>query len=196
MFLASIINMKTGIIILFLSFIANIVSAQKYITVNGKPAIVMVTSVEGHHTIRSNMDTAWVNMKTQTLYCRVALKDLDFGLLPMFASKRTVVNRFLTSYMEIERYPFITYEASFPSLQKKELNNGDTIMTKGVLTAHGVSREVQIPIVLTKSDKQLVLVSQFKVKPVDDYKVRATSGIRYRFLNNIKVQVNAVLTEY
>ncbi|MFA6059868.1 MAG: hypothetical protein WC756_16805 [Taibaiella sp.] len=188
--------MKTGIIILLLSFIANTVPAQKYITVNGKPAIVIVTSVEGHHTVRSSMDTAWVNMKTRTLYCRVALKDLNFGLLPMFASKRTVVDRFLTSYMEIDRYPFITYEASFPSVQKKALSNGDTIMTKGILTAHGVSKEVQIPVVLTKSDKELILVSLFKVKPVDDYKVRATSGIRYRFLNNIKVQVNAVLTEY
>jgi polyisoprenoid-binding protein YceI len=98
--------------------------------------------------------------------------------------------------MEIERYPFITYEASFPAVQKKELANSDTIMTKGTLTAHGVSKEVQIPIVLIKRDKQLVLAGQFKVKPVDDYKVRATSGIRYRFLNNIKVQINAVLIEY
>jgi hypothetical protein len=188
--------MKTGIIILLVSFIVNTVLAQKYVTIRGKPAAVIISSVEGHHTVKGSMDTAWVNMKTRTLYCRVALKDLDFGLLPMFASERTVVNRFLTSYMEIERYPFITYEASFPAVQKKELANSDTIMTKGTLTAHGVSKEVQIPIVLIKRDKQLVLAGQFKVKPVDDYKVRATSGIRYRFLNNIKVQINAVLIEY
>jgi hypothetical protein len=187
--------MKTGIIILLFTLIMPAAFAQKYITAGGKPAVVIATSVEGHHTVKSSIDTAWVNMKTRTLYCRVALKELNFGLLPMFASKRTVVDRFLTSYMEIEKYPFIIYEASFSALQKNDLNHGDTIMTKGILTAHGISKEVQIPVILTKKDKELTLYSQFKVKPVDDYKVRATSGIRYRFLNDVKVLVSAVLTE-
>jgi hypothetical protein len=187
--------MKAGIIILLFSLIVPTALAQKYAAGSGKPAIVIATSVEGHHTVKSSIDTAWVNIKTRTLYCRIALKELNFGLLPMFASKRTVIDRFLTSYMEIEKHPFITYEASFSTLQKKGLNHVDTIMTKGILTAHGVSKEVQIPVILTKKDKELTLYSQFKVKPVDDYKVRATSGIRYRFLNDVKVLVSAVLTE-
>jgi hypothetical protein len=186
--------MRSGIIIL-LSIINFTAAAQKYSAGKGQSGAVIITSIEGHQTVRGGMDTAWVNMKTRTLYCRIALKDFNFGVLPMFASKRTVVNRFLTSYMEIEKHPFITYEASFSSTQKKNLNNGDTIMTKGMLTAHGISKEVQIPVVLTRKDNQLILHSQFKVKPVDDYKVRATSGIRYRFLNNVMVQVNAVLEE-
>jgi hypothetical protein len=187
--------MKSGISIILLSIINFTVAAQKYSAGKGQPTAVIVTSIEGHHTVKSGMDTAWVNMKTQTLYCRIALKDLNFGLLPMLASKRTVVDRFLTSYMEMDKYPFITYEASFTNAQKKELSNGDTIMTKGILTAHGVSKEIRIPVVLTRKDKQLIFHSQFNVKPVDDYKVRATSGIRYRFLNNVMVQVNAVLEE-
>jgi hypothetical protein len=187
--------MRSGIIIILLSIINFTVAAQKYSAGKAQPTAVIVTSIEGHHTVKSGMDTAWVNMKTRTLYCRVALKDLNFGLLPMYASKRTVVDRFLTSYMEMEKYPFIIYEASFSGVQKKGLNSGDTIMTKGILTAHGVSKEVQIPVVLTMKDKQLILHGQFKVKPVDDYKVRATSGIRYRFLNNVMVQINAVLEE-
>lgn len=188
--------MKTGIFIILLSLIIPAAFAQQYITGGGKPAVVIATSVEGHHTVRSGLDTAWVNMKTRTLYCRVALKELNFGLLPIFASKRTVVDRFLTSYMEIEKYPFITYEASFSVAQKRSLNHGDTVMTKGLLTAHGISKEVQIPVIFTRKDKELMLYSQFKVKPVDDYKVRATSGLRYRFLNDIKVLVSAVLTEH
>lgn len=187
--------MRSGIIILLLSIISFPLAAQKYIAGKGQPAAVIITSVEGHHTIRGDIDSAWVNTKTRTLFCRIALRDLNFGLLPMFTSKRTVVDRFLTSYMEIEKYPFITYEASLPALLQKSTAGSDTIMTKGILTAHGVSKEVQIPIVLAKTNNQLILNSQFKVKPVDDYNVRATSGIRYRFLNNIKVQVSAVLIE-
>jgi hypothetical protein len=187
--------MRSGIITLLLSIINFTVAAQRYSAGKGQPVAVTATSVEGHHTVRAGMDTAWVNMKTRTLYCRVALKDLNFGILPVYASKRTVVNRFLTSYMEIEKHPFIIYEASFSGIQKEGLSHGDTIMTKGILIAHGVSKEVQIPVVLTQKNKQLILHSQFKVKPVDDYKVRATSGIRYRFLNNVMVQINAVLEE-
>jgi hypothetical protein len=175
-------NMKTGIIILLLFITGHSAFAQRYIVAKNQPAAVTAISVAGHHTVKSRMDSACINMKKRTL-------------LPMFASKRTVVNRFLTSYMEIEKYPFITYEASFTALEHKNLHAGDTIITKGLLTAHGVSRAVQIPIVLTRKDKQLVLYSQFKVKPVDDYKVRATSGIRYLFLNDVKVFVNAVLEE-
>jgi hypothetical protein len=188
-------NMKTGIIILLLFITGHSAFAQRYIVAKNQPAAVTAISVAGHHTVKSRMDSACINMKKRTLFCKIAMKDFNFGLLPMFASKRTVVNRFLTSYMEIEKYPFITYEASFTALEHKNLHAGDTIITKGLLTAHGVSRAVQIPIVLTRKDKQLVLYSQFKVKPVDDYKVRATSGIRYLFLNDVKVFVNAVLEE-
>ena len=188
-------NMKTGIIALLLFTMGHTAFAQRYIATKNQPAVVTAISVAGHHTVRSRMDTACINMKTRTLFCKIAMKDFNFGLLPMFASKRTVVNRFLTSYMEIEKYPFITYEASFTPLQHKALQVGDTIIIKGQLTAHGVSKEVHIPIVLTRKDRQFVLYSQFKVKPVDDYKIRATPGLRYLFLNDIKVLVNVVLVE-
>lgn len=187
--------MKLSIFILLFSLFTHIAIAQQYTTADGLPSQVSVTSVQGHHTVRSVIDSAWINMKTRTLYCRVALKDLDFGRLPAMASKRTVVNRFLSSYLEMDKYPFIIYQASFAPVPQSALTNGDTIMTNGTLSAHGVSRKVSIPIVLVKKNGRLMLQSQFKVKPVDDYNVRAASGIRYRFLNDVGVSVNAVMTE-
>ncbi len=176
-------------ICLFVSFS---LIAQVYTIDTGYAARIRVTTVVGHYKATNRINKAVLNSKTGNISCQLIVKDFNFGT-PLIFQATTTVQRFLEGYMECGKYPDITYEGKILNLQEIDfLTDGTyTVQTKGILKAHGISRELITPVTIIVNNSRITVNGKFLLNPADDYKIRAETPSKYRFFSNVEIVFNA-----
>lgn len=99
---------------------------------------------------------------------------------------------FNENYMESSKFPKATFSGKIIETVNTSTLKTQQVRAKGKLTIHGVSKEVTIPVKLTKSGTKVLANSQFKVK-LADYSISIPRIVSKKLSDNIDVEVNCEL---
>lgn len=108
--------------------------------------------------------------------------------------KSLMQEHFNEKYLESEKYPKSTFQAQLAGFNPKE-KGIQNVTTKGKLTMHGVTKEVEIPgtIELT-SDKKIIIKSTFMVR-LADYKIEIPQLVFQKIAEVVEVKVDFTLSQ-
>lgn len=108
--------------------------------------------------------------------------------------KTLMQEHFNEKYMESEKYPKSTYQAKLLDFdaKKKGIQN---VKTKGKLTIHGVTQEVELPgTIEITADNKIKIISTFKVK-VEDYKIKIPQLVFRNIAEEVEIKVDFTLIQ-
>jgi polyisoprenoid-binding protein YceI len=129
-----------------------------------------------------NKKTAGVfNSATGDIAFSVPIKDYEF-------EKSLMKEHFNEKYMETEKYPKSTFQGKVSGydLNATGLQN---VTSKGKLTIHGETKEVEIPGTIEKQGEKLLMKSKFIVK-LEDYKIAIPQLLWQNIAEQVEVTVD------
>lgn len=85
--------------------------------------------------------------------------------------KKLMQEHFNENYIESEKYPKSTFKGTIANFSNIKENETIETQVKGIMTIHGVAREVFIPTILTKKDGNIMMTGKFIIK-LKDYKIK------------------------
>lgn len=163
-------------------------TAQQYSTRTGRISFFSETPVENIEAI-SNQAAGMLDASSGKLNVQMLIKSFRF-------KKRLMEEHFNENYMESDKYPKASFEGQIAEIGKVDLSRKGSypVVAKGVLTMHGVSRDVEIPGTLAVADGKVTATATFIAKPAD-YEIKIPSIVRKNIAEEISVTVNLVLHE-
>lgn len=160
--------------------------AQKYMTRTGKVTFFSATPMENIEAF--NNETASVlDASNGDFVFQVPIKSFKF-------EKALMQEHFNENYMESTKYPKAEYKGKITDLSKVNFAKNGTykVNTKGKLTMHGVTQEVELPGTVTVKDNTITINCVFKVAP-KDYKINIPGVVENKIAKEIEVTVNSIL---
>lgn len=152
---------KLIILALSLGCSAHLASAQKYTT--EKTFVSFFSDAAIEDITAENTKTAGVfNAATGDIAFSVPIKDYEFA-------KSLMKEHFNEKYMETEKYPKSTFQGNINGYDPNAAGV-QKVSSKGKLTIHGQTQEVEIPGTIEKQGDKLIMKSKFIVK-LEDYKI-------------------------
>jgi hypothetical protein len=181
--------MKKRIMVLIGTFILLSVLTQaqdKFFTKNGKISFVSKGNIE---TIaaRHKGITCVIDSKAGAVQFAVLMKGFEF-------EKALMQEHFNENYVESDKFPKAEFKGQIT-------NNSDvnyakdgvySTKTKGTLTLHGVTKEVEIPGKITVKDGKPQLNADF-VLLLSDYQIKIPSVVKENISNTVTVTVDCAL---
>lgn len=157
--------------------------AQKYYTKSGitefKGSVEAFEPVEAvnHNT------TAILDIGTGEVAALVFIKSFHFDVALM-------EEHFNENYMESDQYPKATFKGKIENFDFNQITEGiNKFKVKGKLAMHGVTKDIEVWIMLSKVDGQIVLACQFKVDP-DDYKIDIPGIVKEKIADTIEINLD------
>src|SRR5688572_8312280 len=155
--------MYNKLIVLILGFVCLSVTAnaQKYTT--EKTFVSFFSDAAIEDITAENTKTAGVfNSATGDIAFSVPIKEYQF-------EKSLMQEHFNEKYMETEKFPKSTFQGKVTGYDANA-TGPQKVTSKGKLTIHGETKEVEIPGTIEKQDDKLIMKSKFIVK-LADYKI-------------------------
>lgn len=160
-------------------------NAQKYGTRKGSITFNSDTQMEKIKAV-NNTVSAVIDAKSKKLQFAVLIKGFQF-------KKALMQEHFNENYMESSKFPKATF--------KGEIIDGDVNFTqigsydvkvKGMLTIHGVTKEVTVPARIEMSKAGAHTVASFDVV-LADYGIKIPSLVKNKIAKEVTIKVDAIL---
>lgn len=137
-----------------------------------------------------------VNKKV-TMVLKSTTGDIQFGvtMLNFKFAKPLMEEHFNENYVESEKYPTCIFKGKIAETIDYSKDGEYKVTTKGTMTLHGVSKEVEIPGTLTVKGSNILLDSKFKIK-VADYNIKVPSMYVQNIAEEVDVTVNGTLEPF
>ena len=163
---------------------------NKYFTKNGKVFFSATSAVES---IEATNDKA-------TSILDVATGSMDFAILmKAFSFERALMQEhFNENYVESDKFPKATFKGTVTDMSSVKLDKDGTynVKIKGMLTIHGVSKEVEAPGTLVVKGRQITQgKSEFNIK-LADYKISIPSLAKDKISEDVKITVDVAYQLY
>ncbi len=175
---------KTGIIVVAALLIsATFVSAQgKFFTKSGKISFFSSTPAEDIEAINKSVSVV-LDSKTGDVQFSVLIKGFEF-------KKALMQEHFNDRHMESDKYPQSTFKGRITNNSdvKYDQNGTYTANVKGMMTIHGVTKEIETVGKVTVKDGKIYTNAVFNIS-LADYKVTHTNKVS----NTIKITVECPL---
>ena len=155
------INAMMGIKIFVLVLIASSVYGQKFITERGFVKFFSDAAIEDI-TATNEKVTGLFDAGSGSIAFVVPINQFVFA-------KSLMQEHFNEKYLESDRYPKSTFQGRIVGFNP-ETSTQQTVNAQGKLTIHGVTRDINVPGQISRSDKGLTMTSKFMVE-LKDYKV-------------------------
>lgn len=178
--------MKKIMIALALVGSINAAHAQKYMTRTGKVTFFSSTPMENIEAF--NNETASVlDASNGDFVFQVPIKSFKF-------EKALMQEHFNENYMESDKYPKAEYKGKISDIKSVNFAKNGTynVTSKGKMTIHGVTKDVELPGTVVVKDNTATLKSVFKVSP-KDYKINIPGLVEGKIAKEIEVTVNSIL---
>jgi polyisoprenoid-binding protein YceI len=178
--------MKKIIIAAILLCSVSAAHAQKYMTRTGKVTFFSSTPLENIEAF--NNETASVlDAGTGDFVFQVPIKSFKF-------EKSLMQEHFNENYMESGKYPKAEYKGKVTDIKNVNFDKNGTynVTSKGKMTIHGVTNDVELPATVTVKDKTVTINSKFNVKP-KDYSIDIPGVVENKIAKEIEVTVNSIL---
>ena len=176
-----------SILLVMLSFAISQVSAQgKYFSKSGKIDFFSGTPAEDIKALNKNVTTI-LDANTGNMQFTVLMKGFQF-------KKGLMQEHFNKEYVESDKFPQSEFKGQI--VNNSEINytkNGSNIANvKGMLTIHGITKEVETTGTLTVKDGKIGLNAVFNLL-VADYKISVPAIVRENIAKKIKITVDCNL---
>ena len=154
--------------------------AQKYST--EKTFVSFFSDAAIEDITAENTKTAGVfNSATGDIAFSVPIKDYEF-------EKSLMKEHFNEKYMETEKYPKSTFQGKVTGYTP-DARGLQNVSSKGKLTIHGQTHEVEIPGTIEKQGDKLIMKSKFIVK-LEDYKIAIPQLLWQNIAEQVEVTVD------
>jgi YceI-like domain len=121
------------------------------------------------------------NSATGDIAFSVPIKDYEFA-------KSLMKEHFNEKYMESEKYPKATFQGKVSGYDPNA-TGPQSVSSKGKLTIHGETKEVEIPGTIEKQGEKLLMKSKFVVK-LEDYKITIPQLLWQNIAEQVEVTVD------
>jgi polyisoprenoid-binding protein YceI len=168
-------------------FATTVVSAQTYLSPQGKIHFHSSAPIEDIDATSSEA-SCLLNTDTKHVTAKVAIKSFVFP-------KPLMQQHFNDSYLESDKYPDATLDATYNELINFKKDGDYKITLKGVFELHGVKQQRVINgIVHVKDGQPESAHAEFDVKLVD-HKIKIPTAVIMKIAEVIKVDVNFVFNK-
>lgn len=159
-------------------------TAQFYQTTSAKVRFFSSAPVEDIEAI-SKEGVSVLNSDNGSISFKVKMRSFNF-------EKALMQEHFNENYVESEKFPDASFKGKSTSAIDLESRSPQNIILKGTFTVHGVSKERELPVVITMKDegKILQLESEFKVA-CEDHDIKIPKILWENIAEVIEVSVNA-----
>jgi polyisoprenoid-binding protein YceI len=121
------------------------------------------------------------NSSTGDIAFSVPIKEYEF-------EKSLMKEHFNEKYMETEKYPKSTFQGKVTGYDANAAGS-QNVTSKGKLTIHGETKEVEIPGTIEKQGEKLLMKSKFIVK-LEDYKITIPQLLWQNIAEQVEVTVD------
>ena len=173
-------------IILFLLFFISFHSfSQKYISRNGSVMFNASTPIESINSTNNYVSCA-LDLENGNLVFQMNVISFKF-------ERSLMEQHFNEKYLESDKFPKSTFVGSIIGFENDSIGNG-IVEVLGVITIHGVSKEILVEGNVNKVGGIISLSSQFILKTTD-FNIKIPRIVRDKISENVQVSINIDLKE-
>jgi polyisoprenoid-binding protein YceI len=177
---------KLTFVFIALFILVAVQAQERYFTKNGLIDFFSSTPMED---IKADNDkvAAFLNTETGDLQFAVLMKSFEF-------KKALMQEHFNENYVESDKFPKASFKGKILDYSKSWLSEQGkkNVKVAGVLTIHGVSKDVAADGTLDIASGQVQAISKFIVKP-EDYDITIPNAVRNNIATEIEVNVDVTL---
>ena len=179
-------KMKTLVVAGFLLLAGSVHAQDRYFTRSAKIIFVSKAPLEDIDATNKTV-SAVLDKPTGGLQFAVSMKGFEF-------EKALMQEHFNENYVESDKFPKAEFKGSVVNNSEVDYNKPGTytVMVKGKLTLHGVTKEVATNGVLKVNADHIRAESTFNIK-LSDYDIKVPAVVKDKISNNIKISVDAKL---
>lgn len=161
-------------------------NAQKVATKDAKVKFDATASLEDIKATNSS-GTVALNKETGEVAARVLIKNFIF-------KQALMQEHFNENYMESTKFPNATLKGKISNLSDVKLGTNGTYNAKisGTLEMHGVTKNIEVPAVITVKGSEIGFKSDFKVV-MADYGISIPSVVADKVAKEAKINVEGTL---
>ncbi|MEP6596584.1 MAG: YceI family protein [Ginsengibacter sp.] len=167
-------------VLMFCLLIAGESSAQLYMTRTGYVSFFSHASMEDIKAENKQL-YAVINVEKKELAFVVLMKGFQFR-------KELMQTHFNSNYIESDTYPKANFTGTYSGDVDMKSGTVSNLQVNGVLTLHGVSKQIEVPATLQFLNGVLVGNTVFKARP-EDYNIKIPLLVR----NNIGKEVEVTI---
>lgn len=179
---------KTLFLFLVMATMVSQVSAQKYFTRDGNINFSASSPLEKIEATNRGA-TAVIDATTGAVEFAVLIKGFIF-------EKALMQEHFNENYLESSKYPKATFKGKIANIEEVKWNQDGTypVKVKGVMTLHGVSKEIKSQGNIEVRNGRIVASSDLEL-PLSDYEISIPSVVADKISKTAKVRVEVALAE-
>jgi hypothetical protein len=164
-------------------FLSNAITAQNYVTKNGKISFFSKTDVEDISAV-NNQVVSVLTPKTASIAFSVLINGFLF-------KKALMQEHFNENYMESSKYPKATFKGTITDISKVDFTKDGSynVTVTGDLNIHNVTNKVTVPGSILIKGGKISAVTSFIVK-LDDYKISVPKIVEGNISKTISIKVD------
>ena len=170
---------KLYIFLLFSTvFVSNINGQNEFIARQGQISFFSYTSVENIEA-KNNQVLSIIDIEKREIAISMLMRAFSF-------KKDLMYEHFNESYVESDIYPKSTFKGK---IEDFKLVDSQTIIIRGIITIHGISKEVEIKSTIKKTKKGYMINGDFNLV-VKDFKIKIPSILSKNIAKVVSVKIN------
>lgn len=179
---------KYILLILLVFFSLSSFSQEKYITRNGEIQFLSDTPIETIHAINNHVSCI-LDVKNGDIVFQLRIISFEF-------EKALMEEHFNEKYMESEKYPKSTFVGRIRNWDINYLSKEgpQQIEASGLITIHGIEKEIKVLGSFTSQGELLVFTSNFDIK-VADFNIDIPKIVRQNISELITIEVEVKLKQ-
>ena len=152
--------------------------SQQYIANDGEITFFSYAPIEDIKAVNKKVSAAF-DISNNDIVFQLYISDFNFR-------KKLMQTHFNENYLESDLYPKANFVGKVFALEE------DSAVVRGLLTIHGVSKEIEANGMFIKNNNSIKISSEFNVK-LEDYNVSIPTIVMYKIAEEILVNVEIKL---
>ena len=152
--------------------------SQQYIANDGEITFFSFAPIEDIKAVNKKVSAAF-DISNNDIVFQLYISDFNFR-------KKLMQTHFNENYLESDIFPKANFVGKVFALEE------DSAIVRGLLTIHGVSKEIEANGMFIKNNNSIKISSEFNVK-LEDYNVSIPSIVMYKIAEEILVNVEIKL---
>ena len=152
--------------------------SQQYIANDGEITFFSYAPIEDIKAVNKKVSAAF-DISNNDIVFQLYISDFNFR-------KKLMQTHFNENYLESDIYPKANFVGKVFALEE------DSAVVRGLLTIHGVSKEIEANGMFIKNNNSIKISSEFNVK-LEDYNVSIPTIVMYKIAEEILVNVEIKL---
>jgi len=173
----------TGLCIILLLATSATFAQSKLYTKAGNISFKSKTAIQDIEALNTKVLSVW-ETNSGNIEFSLLIKGFQF-------EKALMQEHFNENYMESDKYPKALFKGVVENSKNISLTTDNIINTKvnGMLTMHGITREISIPAVIKIKNKEVSATTSFAVF-LEDYNIKIPAVVAEKISKKINIQIN------